>query len=201
MKWVITTSTIFILSGCASTTAPSGWLPYAEETTYDSRGGWIDLRLKDGKGIGNSLISSFNNDNGNIMISGELIAIHEDTSFILMYDEYQKPTLTLVINHDIVAAKLGKYDYDGDDLTLHTVYGTGSAVTHGWWGILSAPIWIITGIAANRKFSKSSIITYHSRSHGSLADLRIYARFPKGIPKSLNRKMIDKASRKYIQAP
>ena len=67
MKWSIITSTALFFAGCASTTAPSGWLPYPEETMYDSRGGWIDLRLNDGKGIGNSMISSLNNDNGNII--------------------------------------------------------------------------------------------------------------------------------------
>ncbi len=201
MKWVIITSTLVTFSGCASTTAPNGWLPYPEETTYDSRGCWIDLRFNDGKGVGNSLISMLNNDNGNIRISGELIAIHEDSCFILVYEYDQKTTLTSVFNQDIVAAKIGKYDYDDDKVTMHALYGTGSAVTHGWYGILSAPIWIISGILANRKFSNSSIIKYHSRSNDSWTDLRIYSRFPGGVPKSLNRKKINNASRMYIQSP
>ena len=201
MKWIIITSAIVVLAGCASTTAPSGWLPYAEETTYDSRGGWIDLRLNDGKGIGNSFLSSLNNDNGNVMISGELIAIHEDSSFILIYEEYQKTTLKSVNNQDIVAVKIGKYNYQEDELKQHAVYGTASVFSHGWCSVFSAPIWIMTGISAIKNFGNSSIIKYPSQSHGSLTDLKMYARFPGGIPKSLNRNKIDNAIRMYIQGP
>ena len=200
MKWIIITSAIVVLAGCASTTAPSGWLPYAEETTYDSRGGWIDLRLNDGKGIGNSFLSSLYKDNGNIMISGELIAIHEDSSFILIHEDYQKTILKSVNNQDIVAVKIGKYDYHEDELKKHAVYGTASAFSHGWWSVFSAPIWIMQGISAFKKFANSSIIKY-SYGHGSLTDLKMYARFPGGIPKSLDRKKIDRASREYFQAP
>ena len=200
MKWSIITSTALFFAGCASTTAPSGWLPYPEETMYDSRGGWIDLRLNDGKGIGNSMISRINNDNGNIMVSGELIAIHEDTLFILKHEDHSKSSLIPILTQDIVAAKLGKFDYRGDVLKKQALSGIASTVTHGWCSLVTAPLWVVASIVAINDFSNLSIIKYPSKRYQtSLTDLREYARFPRGIPPSLNRQKIDIADKIDIQ--
>ena len=169
---------------------------------YDSRGGWIDLRLNDGKGTGNSLISSLNNDNGNIMVSGELIAIHEDTLFILKHEDHSNSNLIAILTQNIVAAKLGMYDYHEDDLKKQALYGTVSTFTHGWCLFISAPLWVLSSIKTLVDFANLSIIKYPSkRNQTSLTDLKEYARFPGGIPPSLDRQKIGIADRMDIQHP
>ncbi|HET6149786.1 MAG TPA: hypothetical protein VFH68_19765 [Polyangia bacterium] len=64
--------------------------------------------------------------------------------------------------------------------TLWTVLGTLSTVTHGFFLVFSAPIWISTGVATAISEHRRARLTYPDPARWE--DLRPYARFPQGLP-------------------
>lgn len=63
---------------------------------------------------------------------------------------------------------------------LWTVLGTLSTITHGFFLVLSAPIWISTGVATSLTEARRARLTYPDPARWE--DLRPYARFPQGLP-------------------
>ena len=89
MRFIIIISITLMINNCASTSAPPGWLPTAEESVTNPRGGWIDIE-----------------DMTGTITSGELISVQEDSIFLF---PLSSQLISIPIDK-IKSAKLAKYD-------------------------------------------------------------------------------------------
>lgn len=154
---------IVFLTGCASSIAPKGWLPNPEEVQIQAFGAWITVEH------GSEAETKISN--------GELIAVQERNVYLLTTDGMEAISIDMVQN-----AMLALYK-EKSRVGLWALVGTLSTLSHGYGLILSAPAWIITGLASASAESKSGLLKYPD---SSWEEIKKYARFPQGIPKGIN---------------
>lgn len=150
--------------GCASHPAPPRWLADARETANSGWGGWIRLTVT--------------TDSGRKIVGGELIAAHDDSIFVMAPGD----SLRAIPHAALWKAELVEFDPRQGDVQMLAFLGVLSTLSHGWYSVLSAPIWMIAGasvtrVAVNEAMTKSTVATA----------LRPHARFPQGIPPTLDR--------------
>ena len=181
-SWLLLLVGLSLYSGCASSTAPRGWLSQAHEIETQAYGGWIGIETKPGV---------------EAIPHGELIALHHDSVFVLASDS----NLYTVAISDIKKARLAGYDSEWDQMAALVFLGTLSTASHGGFLVLTAPIlWGLAGGATAGSQSRVSLIDYPKRrpkvqgksvvrenDQHPLRSMREYARFPQGWPPSLDR--------------
>ncbi len=152
-------------AGCASTTAPPGFLPTAQDSQRVGRGGWITASF----GIGAEEFG----------VDGELVAVDKDSLYVL-----SDGGLDAVALSSIRKAKLMSYRSGSGEPALWTLLGTLSTASHGVGLIITAPVWILVGssIAAGQSHAPEL-----KRPEHAWAELRAFARFPQGLPHDLDR--------------
>lgn len=158
---------VALVAGCATTTAPSGFLSPPSETQSGVYGGWMAADYAVGKDKREA--------------RGELIAVQVDSVFILMEDG-----LTAIPKATISKAKLSVYDSEAKLLGLWTGVGALSTLSHGAGLILSAPSWIIIGSIATASQSHAPHIVSSTFEEKLWEEIRKYARFPQGLPPGLD---------------
>lgn len=161
---IVAVACLALFGACASTTAPSAWLPSAAETQTQGFGSWISLTI-----AGDSLKST---------LDGELIAVEQHTVLVLTRD-----SLIAVNQEEISAAKLTSYYSGASLLALWTVVGVLSTPSHGWFMGLTVPLWVITGSVSSAGQSYAPQKKYPKLSW---YELRQYARFPQGLPSGID---------------
>ena len=98
---------LVFLTGCASTTAPGGWLPTAQETQTETFGAWIWVEYD-------------TDSNSTNERDGEFIAKGEDTVFILS-SSVDQDQLTAIPISKIKSAQLTTYNSQSGTIALWTV--------------------------------------------------------------------------------
>lgn len=151
-------------SGCASHTAPDGFLPIPEEAPRHAFGGWIDLEV--GTGAARE------------RVAGELIAVSEDTVWVLGDDG-----LRAVGTAAVVDGRLVGYDSQYARVVGATTLGSLSTIANGFALIFTFPMWLIVGSAAARGQSRAPIVDAPPPRWSALAP---WARFPQGLPPGLD---------------
>jgi hypothetical protein len=121
---------------------------------------------------------------------GELLAVHADSLFVLSAN-----SLTAIPTAKTKKATLTVYDANVGPLVAWSVLGTLSTASHGAGLIISAPVWIIAGIAATSAQSHAPRITFPRKSW---KEFRMYARFPTGLPPGLDRRSLRPVKRTRI---
>jgi hypothetical protein len=149
-----------LLAGCAGHTAPKGWLPSAYEMRTESYGAWLSV--------------SYTQESFNVISEGELIAIDQDTLYVL-----ENNLLIRIPLNQIMKAKLVAYKSEHGKLSLWTTAGAISSISHGMILVLSMPTWIIAGSLLTASQSNVPIETIPSAKWHRI---RKYARFPQGLP-------------------
>lgn len=179
MRWILINSYILLIIGCASTNVPGGWLPEIDKISTDGRGGWIDITY------------------GNRQhLSGELISVQNDTLFLLNGEK-----LSFLRTTQIIRAKMAIVDVDNGLKLIRnfTLLGVASTISHGLFGFLTAPLWVVAGTWASAQYSNSSVYKFPSKLYSKIEYFSKYSRFPIGIPKNLDRSSIKSAVRsKYV---
>lgn len=155
-----------LVSGCASTTAPRGWLPTPGEAEKEAYGAWISVK--------------YNNGSSEQIADGEFIAVGKESLFVLTQD-----SLTAIALNQVERGKLTTYDAEHQLLAGWTTVGALTTPSHGWFLMLSFPLWIISGSIATIAHSYAPIEKFPA---DSWEDLRKYARFPQGLPEGLDRR-------------
>ena len=153
---------------CASTTAPSDWLPDASEAQSQAYGAWIRAQHKAGS--------------TEALVRGEFITADDESVFVLTEDSLVSIPLGY-IEH----ASLTTFNSHYAELAWWTVLGTLSTLSHGVGLIISAPTWMVVGTVAT---SAQSYTARKGYPLDSWIELRKYARFPGGLPKGLDRKRL-----------
>ena len=161
-RWYRTLAAVAIgwNAGCASNTAPPGWLPTPEVAGRDAYGGWIELSTR--------------SDTAPIRIEGELIAVSEDTAWVLtVTGAIAVPVST------VLSGKLTGYNAKAGTLGGLTAVGAFSTVSNGALLIVTAPAWLIVGTAAAASQSHAPVQQIPTVGWQQLA---AFARFPQGLP-------------------
>jgi len=158
-----------LLTGCVTTSAPRGWLPAAEEARREAFGGWAQVTYEGASGLMRTQV-------------GELIAVAPDTLFILFGQNLYAIPRSLTLEAQVVG-------YDAGVKKMGAWFGLGqvSTLTHGFVLILTAPVWAVGGVLATVKQSRLPAVLYPGKDWTAL---RVHARFPQGLPPSLDRSML-----------
>jgi hypothetical protein len=162
-----------LLVGCAASSAPRGWLSNADKSQGESYGAWISLEYLWGE--------------TKTKIRGEFIAVDNDTVFVFTDNKLSGYPVS-----QIKKAKLTTYNSQHGQLALWTLLGSLSAVSHGLAGIISIPVWILSGTFATAGQSYAPIKRFPQKSWN---DLSKFARFPQGIPPDLDRAKLNEKPR------
>jgi len=152
----------FLLAGCATNTAPRGWLFDVEETEKKAFGAWISVEYHD------SL--------SGIRVDGEFIAVGEDKIYVLTQQD-----LIPIDRGDIEKATITAYNSKAGLIGVWTLLGSLSTGSHGGFLLISLPAWVLVGSIASASQSHAPVSIYPSTSW---ENLRGYARFPRGLPRN-----------------
>jgi len=151
-------------ASCYRSPAPRGWLPDPDGASRDAYGSWI--RVEDRSA-----------DPG-LVVQGELIAVDRDTIHVLGFT----PRLVSLPRSSVCCVTLTAFHMNYGPLAAWGGAGTLSTVSHGFGLILTAPLWAIISTAA------AASASYAPRVQSTDPEvLRRFARFPQGIPPTLDR--------------
>lgn len=145
--------------GCASTSAPPRVLKSPEHEKQDVFGGWVEVNVQGGE-----------------QIDGELLALGRDTMYVIRYDN----SFVSIPRQDISYAKLTAYGMQRDMAALAVFTGTISTLSHGFYLVLSAPMWMFAGSASAGSHAKTAQILYEGNS--DWYEMEAFARYPQGMP-------------------
>ncbi len=163
-----------VVAACRPNPAPRGWLAPAERAAADPYGAWIVVQLRGAPSTDE--------------VRGEFIAVSNDSVFVLT----QAAEFRAVAQADAARALVASYASQYDLLAVWSLMGTLATASHGWFAIASAPVWLITGPIATASQSRAPLedVTPDRGSWVAWVDVSMYARFPQGLPLSLNRSQL-----------
>lgn len=152
-------------AACFRSTAPRGWLPRADSLATDAFGAWARV---DTAAFGPSA-----------PVEGELIALDDDSLHVLGMDG----TLRSLSITQLRSITLTTFRQNLGELKTWAGLGFLSTVSHGFYLILTGPVWALAGTVATSYASTTPRLT----GNDGTAELRKFARFPQGIPPTLDR--------------
>lgn len=164
---------VLALSGGAAGCFPrpmSDSLPEPEATHHLASGAWARAVVEDSAG-------GTTRDH-----SGELIAVHADTIFIL--DPYR---LRALDRHAVSSLRVERYAPDSA-AGLWVMAGVASTLSHGLILVLSAPLWTLFGSITAAEYASSYVLVDSDYDRA-----RSFARFPQGLPPEIDRSKITAA--------
>lgn len=164
-----------LAAGCATNTAPPGFLPSPDEAQTEAYGGWIELRSAAG--------------GRNDRVDGELMAVTEDSVWVLG-DSGAVVLPTAAVRE----GKLTAYRSGTGAVAGWTFLGVLSTVSNGVFLLGTAPLWIITGTVAG---TRQSHIPERDVAPRAWSQLAPFARFPHGMPAGVRLEDL----RKHERAP
>ncbi len=164
---ILIASALTVFVGCASVQAPHGYLPDASNAQKNVYGGWITLEYSAGNAVETT--------------DGEFIAFQDSSAYVLT--EFR---LIRIPSTDIKRASLDIYSKNTLLFALWTVAGTATTATHGWYLIISAPLWLLTGIPSTISESMDGRLAEEKPSISWWLSTSKFSRFPQGIPKGID---------------
>lgn len=158
------------LAGCATTTAPPGFLRAPASVPRTAYGGWVEVALGPAAAP----------RRGTVWAAGELLAVTADSLYLL-----QPAGVTVIPAARATSARVMGWDAQAGLVGSWTLGGVLLTVSNGFWLVFSAPAWIIVGSASAASQSRAPLVEV--RAPGDFLRLRLYARFPQGLPPGLDR--------------
>ena len=166
-RWIVMGLAIGTLA-CARNPAPGAWLGTAAEMQNDPYGAWIVVSADS--------VETF----------GEFLAVDRDSVFVLGQDV----TVRTVPLSRVTHAELAFFDARWSDLALWTGLGALSTISNGVILVLTFPTWIIGGTIATAAESRAPLRTVNRIEDWD--SVRMFARFPGGLPENLPRRLPTK---------
>jgi hypothetical protein len=111
---------------------------------------------------------------GDQVVEGELLGL--DPAYVYILVEGQT---VAVLRSQVKNVNVRLYESHSTAAGVWTAIGTVSTVTHGFWAVFSAPVWLATGIPTTVAMSNRSHMELENDQLGPLAQ---FARFPQGLP-------------------
>lgn len=149
---------------CGPTFAPPSARRRLEQMQDNFLGSWTEVTLG---GAGN----------GTKKISGELIAINEGA-----VDVNSPPTLWHVPLGCASQIRVAAFEAPTGGVVAGGLAGTASTLSHGFFLIFSAPIWLLTTTITAVNYNGTGEFTARRGDTKKTYELRKFARFPQGVP-------------------
>lgn len=116
---------------------------------------------------------------GQVNHQGELIAVGPEGVWVLA-----RQRLILTPHEQVSGLDLYAYDVSIAGTTGLGLLGTLSTISHGFFLVFSAPIWLVTTIATSASQSRSAY-EWYAGDGDDWSELMKWARFPQGMPPGL----------------
>ncbi len=172
---------LVLLAGCVMHSAPVP-MPSAAVAATEAFGGWVTIRTADD-----------GRDRARSEVAGELIAVHPDSVFVMT-----DSGLVGMTRSRARKATLFAYDSRAGDLAAWGFAGTLLALSNGYFFVLTAPVWIITTSVVTTHQSNAAMV--QTSNSAGWDQLKLYARFPQGIPPALDRSTLKPVAQ-YTRPP
>jgi hypothetical protein len=153
---------LVLLAGCASTHAPSHFLPVADDAGRTARGGWLVAEIREPGAAPRR------------EVMGELLAVAPDSVYLETARGFEALPIA-----DLGAVRLARYNSSWPTIAGLTVGGVLWTASHGVFLILTAPLWILTGTISAAVVSRGPIVSPETDGWHALG---AFARFPQGLP-------------------
>jgi hypothetical protein len=154
-------------SGCRTSSAPLAAVTSVQRLPERVSGMWVRVTTSSGT-----------------VVNGELIAAMHDSLFVIDAE------LQTVPRDAIREVELTRYTPQYGPIAAWVLAGTASTLSHGFFLLFTAPAWLTSGIAAGAAESRRAIL--HTTDFTELAR---YARFPGGLPSTVDRRQLRSAIR------
>lgn len=165
-KRILCFNFLILFSGCATTYAPHDWLPKTEDIQKEAYGGWMTLFVKP---------DSLKNNDKYLQYNGEFISADTLNVYLLA------DSLYIVNKVDVISSLLELDRKNSTDYGLWTAGGCLLTITNGFYSIITAPIWLITGIPVSVGESVRDRYETDNPNEAYWNDIQKFARFPQGI--------------------
>jgi len=163
---------ICLLTGCAATYAPSGWLPDTDKISSQAFGGWMTVV---------TLPDTIESEERWLQYGGEFIA-DDDINLYLLFD-----SLYIIPKIEITKVTL-ELDQKTPAYGIWTLGGILSTASHGYYMIVTTPLWLISGISVTAGESARDRYETENPEPDFWTNVRKFARFPMGIPENIDLK-------------
>lgn len=177
-----------LVCGCATTSAPPGFLPSKKGASKEAYGAWIDIRHHAPEDV-----------KKHFRTRGELIAAEADSVHVLTDAGWRTIPIT-----DIDRATLTLYSSGAHWVAIWGILGFVSTASHGFFLRISAPVWLGVAITTTAISTREPRIVLHARKADSSIEatlgsanpalweddwngIRRYARFPQGLAPEIDR--------------
>jgi hypothetical protein len=155
-----------VICGCAPVHAPRAMHPPVERLERFVYGGWAELDVR---------------QNGSRWtLRGELIAVDSGSVVIMVGDSARRIEMS-----EIDYASVDLHDRDGGDIAAWTALGALSTLSHGWFLVFTAPMWLVGGTASAVAAGNSGFESENVPRARWWRERAPYARFPQGTPPGL----------------
>jgi hypothetical protein len=118
------------------------------------------------------------------IVAGELLAVAPDTLWVLATGGP-----LAVARAGVTRATLAGWDAATHTLTVWTALGALSTISNGAFLVFTAPAWLIGGSLATGAQSRRPLVRVPP---ATWEDLRLYARFPAGLPPGLDPSALER---------
>lgn len=160
-----------LIFGCATSYAPSGWLPKMEDIEKNAFGGWLTVVVQPKK---------LDKESKWFQYGGEFIGQNQDKVFLLYDSLYE------ISKSEIIKSILEVDEKNDTEFGLWTLGGSVSTVTHGFFAVFSLPLWLLTGIPATVGESTRDRYEAENPEPNYWSDVNKFARFPQGLPANID---------------
>jgi hypothetical protein len=161
-------------SACASNPAPHGWLAPTARAQADPYGAWIVVEAAQPPTAGE-------HQRARREVAGEFLAVDHDSVFVLL----PSGAVNSIALATVLRARLAYYNSQAGALEAWTFAGSLSTISNGAYAIFTLPLWIIAGSLTTGGQSRAPIVSLEGGEPTAWAHVRMYARFPQGLPPQL----------------
>lgn len=159
-------ATLALAAGCLHLRAPEPWRRSVAEAEKSPFGAWVWVKQY----------------NGHIN-AGELLAADADHVYIASTRSIVQLSLG-----GIKSITIDDYHNDAGGVTGWALGGMLSTVSHGFFLVATIPMWAITGLLTHLWVANSGAETIDRPGVSDVPRLRMYARYPEGLPAVLRGK-------------
>jgi hypothetical protein len=157
-----------LLAGCGQ--VPGARVsPTVDAAAFIARGGWVEAEMASGR----------------FTVRGELLAVTRDSLYVLPANTPDAGGRARAIGfRQVRSGSVTKYRPDLGLVDAWGVGGTLSTISHGYYLVFTAPMWMLTGGISHANTASEAKIEFAAgdRRHRELA---AWARFPQGLPPEL----------------
>ena len=179
---------LITLTSCYFSKAPDNYLPKIDKLSTNTFGGWLIVDYADDSLNIVQISQSDRNNRANFInrIDGEFLSYEKDSVYILIFGDYIKAIHRDNINKVIL-------ELDKKNLWTYFIWGTLgtlSTISHGYYSIITAPLWIITSTGSAIFESKRDLIKSNNPDIFFWVENKKFSRFPQGLPRGIDLKKI-----------